>query len=103
MTVSERLLWEQLRDGRHGGRRWHRQTASGTFIFDFYCPSAKVVLEVDGGSHLSLGQQARDQDKNEYCACRGLQMVRVSATTVENDLATVLARLDKVCARLEDL
>ncbi|HEY9766381.1 MAG TPA: DUF559 domain-containing protein, partial [Chroococcales cyanobacterium] len=50
-TPSESLLWEALRKGRLDGRRFRQQQPIGHFIVDFYCPSEKLVVEVDGPIH----------------------------------------------------
>ena len=50
-TESESVLWEQLRGRRLNGAKFRRQHSIGRFIVDFCCPSAKLVVEVDGGIH----------------------------------------------------
>ena len=51
MTDAERALWRQLRASRLGGWRFRRQVSLGTYIVDFVCHEARLVVEVDGGQH----------------------------------------------------
>ncbi len=46
-TTAEKLLWEALRGRRLAGLKFHRQDVIGPFIADFYCASARLVVEVD--------------------------------------------------------
>jgi len=50
MTAAEKKLWyEYLRQTEY---RWLRQKPIGNFIVDFYCSALKLVIEVDGATHL---------------------------------------------------
>jgi very-short-patch-repair endonuclease len=49
MTRAEGLMWEQLRDRRLVGLKFRRQQIVDGFIADFYCDSARLVVEIDGG------------------------------------------------------
>ncbi|MBD0414504.1 endonuclease domain-containing protein [Oryzicola mucosus] len=51
MSLPEVLLWEQLRQLRLGGLRFRRQHPIGPYGLDFYCPKARLVVEVDGAHH----------------------------------------------------
>ena len=49
MTDAERLLWSRLRRKQLNNFQFYRQRIIGDFIFDFYCPKSKLVVEVNGG------------------------------------------------------
>jgi very-short-patch-repair endonuclease len=49
-TDAEAVLWRHLRDSRLGAK-FRRQHSIGPFIVDFYCPAARLVIELDGGQH----------------------------------------------------
>ena len=51
-TPAEGKLWHKLRNHRLGGLKFRRQMPVGPFIADFYCSSAKLVVELDGVSHM---------------------------------------------------
>ena len=50
-TPPEQLLWLALRNGQIGGMKFRRQHPIGPYVVDFFCQSAKLVVEVDGMSH----------------------------------------------------
>ncbi len=49
MTEAERHLWARIRGKQLNNIQFYRQKNIGNFIVDFYCPAAKLILEVDGG------------------------------------------------------
>ncbi|HTT85199.1 MAG TPA: endonuclease domain-containing protein [Rhizomicrobium sp.] len=51
MTLPEVLLWNALRGGQLQNLRFRRQHPVGPYILDFYCPSARLAVEVDGAVH----------------------------------------------------
>src|SRR4051812_47505258 len=57
-TFAEERLWLHLRAGRLAGLKFRRQHLVGTYIVDFYCVQAKLIVEVDGSSH--EGQEEHD-------------------------------------------
>jgi very-short-patch-repair endonuclease len=50
-TDAEKKLWILLRDRRLGGWKFRRQVPLGSYIVDFYCANAKLIVEADGGQH----------------------------------------------------
>ena len=56
-TPSEDSLWQELRHHRLNGLHFRRQHPIGRFLADFFCESAKLVVEVDGGYHLTPEQR----------------------------------------------
>lgn len=87
-TRSEELLWSALRRGALGVRV-RRQVVLGPYIADFFVPSAKLVIEVDGGVHRA--HRDADRIRDARCAANGLRVVRVDAALVEHDVAHAVA------------
>jgi very-short-patch-repair endonuclease len=87
-TPSEDILWRALRYRRLDGRRLRRQVAIGPFIVDFYCPSERLVVEVDGAVHQE--QKQADRARQELIESLGIRFVRVTAEQVERDLPQAL-------------
>lgn len=50
-TVGETRLWSWLRDRRLAGFKFRRQHPIGRYVVDFYCPQARLVVEIDGDGH----------------------------------------------------
>ena len=81
-TLPERLLWAALRKKRRGLRFRHQHPAQ-PYILDFYCPAAKLCVEVDGSQHDFT--VAADQHRDRWLAGQGIRVIRVSATEVLRD------------------
>ena len=86
-TPSERILWEALR-GRRLGVKFRRQVV---LIVDFFAPEPRLVVEVDGASH--VGRERRDRERDAYLASYGVRVLRVKAWHVERELPAVLVRI----------
>jgi very-short-patch-repair endonuclease len=82
MTCSERKLWRELSKRQVGGNRFRRQHLVGSYIVDFVCPEKKFIVEVDGGQHAELAQQAHDARRTAWLEAQGFRVFRVSNTEV---------------------
>ncbi|MGC8493250.1 MAG: endonuclease domain-containing protein [Syntrophobacteraceae bacterium] len=60
MTDAEQALWFRVRRKQLNGRIFYRQKSIGSYIVDFYCPSAKLVVELDGGQHYTSEGKEKD-------------------------------------------
>jgi len=81
-----------LRGSRLGGLRFRRQHAIDPFIVDFYCASAKLVVEVDGGIHRSTGDE--DALRQANLELRGLRVLRFSNEQVFSSMDSVLRKIE---------
>lgn len=93
MTDAERRLWTRIRGKQLKGRQFYRQKTIGDYIVDFYCPSAKLVIELDGGQHYSEEGQLKDKVRDEYLAGLGLQVLRFSDRDVLMQADSVLEKI----------
>ncbi|MEQ9300482.1 MAG: DUF559 domain-containing protein [Cyclobacteriaceae bacterium] len=59
-TLSEVLLWQELRAGQIRGYKFNRQKPLDRYIVDFYCKKLNLVIEVDGSSHDSDYRKMKD-------------------------------------------
>lgn len=50
-TDAERLLWFKIRRQQINSLPFYRQRIIANYIIDFYCPPAKLAIEIDGGQH----------------------------------------------------
>jgi adenine-specific DNA-methyltransferase len=88
-TFPERVLWGLLRDRRLSGVKFRRQHPVGPYVVDFYCPSHRLVVELDGRSHDDRGlEDLRRQDYLESVA--GLKVFRVANDDVLYDRESVV-------------
>ena len=59
MTDPETVLWAILRDRRFSEFKFRRQLPVGSYIADFLCYSARLIVEADGGQHGESGYDGR--------------------------------------------
>lgn len=90
-TPAEQWLWEGLRRKQIHGVHFYRQKVLLTFIADFYCPAARLVIELDGQHHYDEDYQARDRDRDIMLAGVELRVLRFENRAVLDDRAAVLA------------
>ena len=100
LTPAEQRLWSVLRRRQLAGLRFRRQHVIGRFIADFYCPEARLVIEVDGGIHSSPEQRMHDRERDTVFAALGLIVCRVTNDDVFRDVAGVLQRIRSIVALL---
>ncbi len=93
MTDAEIRLWGRLRLHRLNGHRFQRQRTIGNYIVDFYCPSAKLVIEIDGGQHYLEEKQNTDFRRDEYLKLKGLRVIRFTDTDVLTNTDAVVEEI----------
>jgi very-short-patch-repair endonuclease len=96
-TCAEALLWEKLRKRQLGGLKFRRQHIIHVFIVDFYCPAARLVIEIDGSVHAV--QEDYDQEREACLEALGYEVVRFSNEDVEEEIEMVLAGIYDRCMR----
>lgn len=91
MTFAEKQLWAKLSKNQINGLKFRRQHPINNFIADFYCHSAKLIIEVDGGIHNF--QKDYDKGRDYELNSLGLKVLRFSNEEVLNDLDKVLIKI----------
>jgi very-short-patch-repair endonuclease len=89
MTDPEVMLWSRLRKRLGDGVVFRRQHALGPYILDFFCPMARLAIEVDGAIHGEAEQAARDARRDAWLGSAGVEVYRVPASSVFRDLTGV--------------
>jgi len=92
-TAAEKLLWLYLKQSQCDGRKFRRQSSYGPYIMDFYCPSERLCIELDGDSHSTSESQAHDTAKDSYLQRHHIKVIRF---TNEEVYASVEKVLEKV-------
>ena len=88
-TDVEKLLWARLRDRRLDGWKFRRQAPVDRYIVDFLCVDAKLVIELDGGQHVTTTDEARMRTIE---AC-GYLVIRFWNNDVLTNMDGVLVRI----------
>lgn len=93
MTSAENKLWLKLRAKQFEGIKFRRQHGIGSYIVDFYCPSKKIVIEVDGDIHAKDSQIEKDNERELFLKSLGLKVIRYTNNAVLNNVDGVLEDL----------
>lgn len=88
MTDAENRMWYYLRSRRLCGHKFVRQYMIGRYIVDFICREKKLVVEIDGGQHLTAF--AYDTQRSLYLESLGYRMLRVWNHEVFNNIQGVM-------------
>ena len=72
-TEAEKKLWNLLRDRRLEGWKFRRQVPLGSYVVDFYCSKAKLIVEADGGQH---AESASDEIRTTWLIRNGYRVKR---------------------------
>jgi very-short-patch-repair endonuclease len=95
-TKAERAFWEICRDLRKEKIFFWRQIVLCGWIADFWCPKLKLVVEIDGPSHLVEEQIAYDKNRAKVMAEQlGAKTIRFTNDEVKKKRASVEYRLRK--------
>ena len=73
---AEAVLWTHLQKSQLQNRKFRRQHSIGNFIADFYCPSEKLVIELDGEDHFWEPGIEKDRVKENYLKNTGIKVIR---------------------------
>ncbi len=93
MTDAESLLWSKIKGKQLKGQQFYRQKIIGDYITDFYCPKAKLVIEVDGGQHYCIEGKEKDYRRDDYMAGAGITVLRFSDREALKDIDAVLQEI----------
>jgi very-short-patch-repair endonuclease len=95
-TSAEGVLWNQLRSRNLDGRKFRRQQSIGKYIVDFYCPSEKLIIELDGDPHGDPARIHKDIVRDNYLKELGLTVLRFENRFVFQELEFVLNEIKKL-------
>ena len=102
MTDAEQHLWFRLRNKQLGGLQFYRQKPLLSFIVDFYCPRAKLVVELDGAQHLEAEYRIKDALRDNELKKLGIKVLRFDDRQALTETEAVMAVIyDEVEARLK--
>ncbi len=97
MTPHERKLWFLFL--QKYPVRFYRQRVIDSFIADFYCASAKLVIEVDGTQHSTAQGLQYDRERTAIIESYGIQILRFSNTDIDFHFSDVCKAIDAAVAQ----
>ena len=93
MTDAERHLWSRIRRKQLKNYQFYRQKNIGDYIVDFYCPGAKLIVEVDGGHHYMSENTEKDEARDKYLESLGFRVLHFSDRDVLKNMEGVLQKI----------
>lgn len=96
LTPAEAKIWSRVRN-RGLGFKIRRQHPIWRFIADFYCAEAKLVIEIDGDSHVEADQEEYDKARTEWLEDRGYKVIRIRNEDVHKHLENALSEIFLTC------
>ncbi|MBQ7873182.1 MAG: DUF559 domain-containing protein [Clostridia bacterium] len=91
-TPQEKHLWYDFL--KNYEVKFQRQKAIGEYIVDFYCPSLKIAIEIDGNQHYSKEGIEKDKIRTEEINKQGIQIIRIPNKQIDKDFTWVCGYLD---------
>ncbi len=77
-------MWQLLRNRQRSNEKFRREHPLGVYTADFYCVAAKLVIEVDGRSHLSAEAKHYDAARDKWMKSQGIRILRFTCAQVEH-------------------
>ena len=102
MTFAEKATWRMLNGKQFKGYDFHRQKPIGEFIADFYCYDLRLVIEIDGITHLDKDVIRKDRIKSQYFNSIGLNILRFTDDLVLGNWMMVEKELIKYIKEFEE-
>jgi 5-methyltetrahydrofolate--homocysteine methyltransferase len=99
-TDAENALWQMLRGKKLEGYKFRKQHIIGSYIADFICLKAKLIIEVDGLIHQLPENKISDAERTNWLESKGFTVIRFTNEEVIEDTENVLA---KILIKLEQI
>jgi very-short-patch-repair endonuclease len=81
MPPAEARFWTIVKNSQLGGKKFRRQHSIGRYILDFYCPSERLGVELDGQVHFHDRAREYDYERKLF-----LEHYRIKVLRFENRL-----------------
>jgi very-short-patch-repair endonuclease len=90
LTPAEAAFWKAVQNKKLDGRKFRRQHSVGNYILDFYCPTEKLAIELDGQVHFGDKARTYDYERRLFLEYFGIKVLRFENKLVFEDLEWVL-------------
>ena len=97
-TKQENHLWYDFL--RNYPLQFYRQRIIGEYIVDFYCPKAKLIIELDGMQHYEKDAVEYDNNRTKAFEEFNLCVIRFSNYEIDNNFKSVCERIDSKITQL---
>ena len=100
MTKEEKRLWYDFLQAYPV--RFTRQKVLGKYIADFYCSSARLVIELDGSEHYTPEGKRYDAERTAFLAGYGLTVVRIPNKEIQGNFQGVCTYIERIVKKALD-
>ncbi|WP_370089767.1 endonuclease domain-containing protein [Ekhidna sp.] len=101
-TLSEVLLWNELKAKKMYGYQFMRQKPILNYIVDFFCSKLKLVIEIDGDSHHHAEAYKADIERQREIEKLGIHFLRFDDLDVKHNMVNVLRTIESFILELEE-
>ncbi|MFH0947894.1 MAG: endonuclease domain-containing protein [Elusimicrobiota bacterium] len=91
-TLSEVLLWQQLKNKQMMNYDFHRQKPIDEYIVDFFCPELNLIIEIDGKTHIDKRVE-QDMKRQSRLESLGFHILRFLDFEVKQNMEAVLFKI----------
>jgi very-short-patch-repair endonuclease len=92
-TLHERAFWRALKELPMSGTHFRRQAPIGAYVVDFFCPAARLIIELDGGHHNEDDAAVRDRIRQSWLEQQGYRVIRFWNSDINGDIEGVMERI----------
>lgn len=89
-TLSEVLLWLELKGKKMSGFDFHRQKPIDNYIVDFFCHELMLAIEIDGISHTWEDVAVNDEIRQRQIEDLGIRFLRFDDKDIKQNMSFVL-------------
>ena len=94
MTPHERKLWYLFL--RHYPVKMYKQRIIDSFIVDFYCAPARLVIELDGSQHFTKDGITYDGERTKILQRYNLQVIRFTNQQIDTQFPDICREIDRI-------
>jgi len=95
MTHAAVLLWTHLKGKALQGLKFRRQHSIKNYVVDFYCPEKKLVIEIDGPTHLARKAKKHDLQRAEILKAYEIDEIRFTNEEIYDNVLVVLEKISE--------
>ena len=93
-TLFEINLWSRLKQSQLGSK-FTRQHSIDCFILDFYCPTKRLAIELDGNQHRQRENYKYDAERTSVLNQRNIKVLRFWNHEISKDIDAVCEKIQK--------
>jgi very-short-patch-repair endonuclease len=88
-SSAEAMLWQALRNRALSQHKFARQEPVGPYFADFCCRERKLIIEIDGATHSTDAELARDAKRTGFFESQNYRVIRFTNADVYDDIESV--------------